>query len=61
MKEAVIPKAVIDYLNELYPSRDDFSHSVTHEALVYYLGQRSVVRFLENKYREQNETLITKD
>lgn len=61
MKEAVIPKAVIDYLNELYPSRDDFGHSVTHEALIYYLGQRSVVRFLENKYIEQNENLLTKE
>lgn len=59
MKEAVIPKAVVDYLNEVFPLRDDFSHTTTQEALVYYLGQRAVVRFLQDKYKQQNETLLT--
>ena len=61
MKEAVIPKAVIDYLEEVFPPRDDFPHNAEHTLLTHHYGQRSVIRFLKSKYKQQNDNLLDTD
>ena len=50
----------IKKLEEVFPIRDDFDYSVPQNALVFYYGQRSVVRFLIEQNKLQNETILTK-
>jgi len=57
----VISPSFIKHLEEAFPLRDDFHHSTAQNALIFYYGQRSVVRFLKEIYRVQNETILTKD
>ena len=52
---------IIKDLNEVFPLRDDFSPSYTEKELMYYLGQRSLIRFLEHQHKLQNENILTKD
>ncbi len=50
----------IKKLEEVFPLRDDFDYGTAQNALVYYYGQRSVVRFLIEQNKIQNETILTK-
>ena len=50
----------INKLEEVFPLRDDFDYSTAQNALVYYYGQRSVVRFLIEQNKLQNENILTK-
>ena len=50
----------INKLEEKFPLRDDFDYGTSQNALVYYYGQRSVVRFLIEQNKIQNENILTK-
>jgi hypothetical protein len=50
----------INKLEEVFPLRDDFDYGTAQNALVYYYGQRSVVRFLIEQNKLQNENILTK-
>lgn len=50
----------INKLEEVFPLRDDFDYGIPQNALVYYYGQRSVVRFLIEQNKLQNENILTK-
>lgn len=56
----VVSDELIKRLNELFPIRDDFGPEFPQNALVFYHGQRSVVRFLMNQNKLQNENILTK-
>lgn len=56
-----ISASFIKHLEETFPLRDDFDFSSAQNALMYYYGQRSVIRFLQEKHKIQNETILTKD
>ena len=56
-----ISSNIIKKLNEVYPLRDDFQVTTEQNALMFYFGQRSVIRFLENQHKIQNENILTKD
>lgn len=51
----------INKLEEVFPLRDDFDYGTPQNALVFYYGQRSVIRFLQEKHKLQNENILTKD
>jgi len=50
----------INKLEEKFPLRDDFDYGTSQNALVFYYGQRSVVRFLIEQNKIQNENILTK-
>ena len=50
----------INKLEEKFPLRDDFDYGTSQNALVYYYGQRSLVRFLIEQNKLQNENILTK-
>lgn len=50
----------INKLEEKFPLRDDFDFGTAHSALMFYYGQRSVVRFLKEQNKLQNENILTK-
>lgn len=50
----------INKLEERFPLRDDFDFGTAHSALMFYYGQRSVVRFLIEQNKLQNENILTK-
>lgn len=51
----------INKLEEVFPLRDDFNHGTAQNALMFYYGQRSVVRFLKEQHKIQNENILTRD
>lgn len=50
----------INKLEERFPLRDDFDSSSSQNNLMFYYGQRSVVRFLIEQHKLQNENILTK-
>ena len=50
----------IKKLEEVFPLRDDFDYGSAQHALMFYYGQRSVVRFLIEQNKIQNENILTK-
>ena len=50
----------ITKLEEVFPLRDDFDYKSAQNALMFYYGQRSVVRFLQQQYKIQNENILNK-
>ena len=50
----------INKLEERFPLRDDFDYGTSQNALMFYYGQRSVVRFLIEQNKIQNENILTK-
>lgn len=52
---------LVKKIEEVFPIRDDFGPNVPQNSLVFYHGQRSVVRFLLNQNQLQNENLLTKE
>ncbi len=50
----------INKLEEVFPLRDDFDYGSAQNALMFYYGQRSVVRFLIEQNKIQNENILTK-
>ena len=56
-----ISNELIERLNEVFPLRDDFTYDTPQNALVFYHGQRSVIRFLINQNKLQNENILTKE
>lgn len=56
-----ISSQLIERLDEAFPLRDDFEPNTPHETLMYYYGQRAVIRFLQSQYKIQNENILTKD
>ncbi len=52
-----IPKELLTALKERFP-RQDFGPGESLRELDYHYGQRSVIRFLENKTEEQMENSL---
>jgi len=55
-----ISSSIINKLEEVFPLRDDFDTSAEQNSLMFYYGQRSVIRYLKNQYKIQNENILTK-
>ncbi len=55
-----ISSSIINKLEEVFPLRDDFDTTTGQNALMFYYGQRSVIRYLKNQHQIQNENIITK-
>jgi|TARA_R110000744_G_scaffold72770_1_gene145934 hypothetical protein len=55
-----ISSSIINKLEEVFPLRDDFDITTGQNALMYYYGQRSVIRYLKNQHKLQNENILTK-
>tara|TARA_Y100000004_G_scaffold196909_2_gene268708 strand:- start:1204 stop:1407 length:204 start_codon:yes stop_codon:yes gene_type:complete len=53
-----IPKELLEALEERFP-RQDFGPGESLRELDYHYGQRSVIRFLQNKTEEQMENSLT--
>jgi hypothetical protein len=52
-----IDKTLLDYLEKLYP--DKYPNLDTPDKEVWFkAGQVSVLRFLKNKFEEQNENIL---
>jgi hypothetical protein len=55
-----VSSSFINKLEERFPLRDDFDFGAAQNALMFYYGQRSVVRFLKEQNKLQNENVLTK-
>ncbi len=55
-----ISESIINKLEEVFPLRDDFDSTTGQNALMFYYGQRSVIRYLANQNKIQNENILTK-
>jgi hypothetical protein len=55
-----ISSSIINKLEEVFPLRDDFDTTTGQNALMFYYGQRSVIRYLTNQHKLQNETILNK-
>lgn len=52
-----IPKELLDVLNDLFPEQTPDLSMETKE-IYYKIGQRSVIRFLNKKFEEQNINIL---
>ncbi len=55
-----ISSSIINKLEEVFPLRDDFDTATGQNALMFYYGQRSVIRYLKNQHKLQNENILNK-
>jgi len=55
-----ISSSIINKLEEVFPLRDDFDTKTGQNDLMFFYGQRSVIRYLKNQYKIQNENILTK-
>lgn len=53
-----LTRELVDFIDESFPVRD-FMHKSTHAEIMHHFGQRSVVRFLQHKLAEQNESQLS--
>ena len=56
----LVTKVLLDELDQRFPDKCP-EMSFTDREIWFYAGQRSVVRLLKEKFREQNETILTKE
>ena len=54
-----IPPILLDRLEERFPLREDFGPKSSIEDLMHHFGQRSVIRFLREQQKLQNENILT--
>jgi hypothetical protein len=55
-----VNKVLLEELDRRFPDKCP-EISFTDREIWFYAGQRSVVRLLKEKFREQNETILTKE
>ena len=55
-----VNKVLLEELDRRFPDKCA-EMSFTDREIWFYAGQRSVVRLLKEKFREQNETILTKE
>ena len=55
-----VNKVLLEELDRRFPDKCP-EMSFTDREIWFYAGQRSVVRLLKEKFREQNETILTKE
>ena len=59
-KLPVIPAELLEALDKLFPEQS-YSIGMNNEEYIFKGGQRSVIRFLQSKFEEQNSNILDRE